>query len=106
MIELLHPAADGPLPNGHKNTVGLDELRVVQAIKPVVNVNLKRAARWARLSHAFSESSETRPTRGSRSRRSSTHCFSHTPEEAPPFPPHVSASSAQYPPQLRPPVPH
>jgi hypothetical protein len=33
MIELLHTAADGTLPNGHKNTVGLDELRVVQAIK-------------------------------------------------------------------------
>src|SRR5882762_48448 len=89
MVELLHTAADGTLPNGHKNTVGLDELRVVQAIKQVVNVNLKRAARWARLSHAFSEYSETRPTRGSRSHRSSAHCFSHTPEEDVPFPPGV-----------------
>jgi hypothetical protein len=57
MIDLLHTPADGTLPNGHKNTVGLDELRVVQAIKQVVNLNLKRAARWARFSHAFSECS-------------------------------------------------
>jgi hypothetical protein len=54
MIELLHAATDGALPNGHKNTVGLGELRVVQAIKQIVNVNLKPAARSARLSHAFS----------------------------------------------------
>jgi hypothetical protein len=33
MIELLHTAADGALPNGHKNAVGLGELRVVQPIK-------------------------------------------------------------------------
>jgi len=89
MIELLHAAADGALPNGHKNTVGLGELRVVQAIKQIVNVNLKRAARSARLSHAFSEYSETRPTLVSRSHRSSAHCFSHTPEEDVPFPPAV-----------------
>jgi hypothetical protein len=49
-MELLHTAADGALPNGHKNTVGLGELRVVQAIKQVIHVNLKPAARWARLS--------------------------------------------------------
>jgi len=89
MIELLHTAADGALPNRHKNTVGLGELRVVPAIKPVVHVNLKRAARWARLSHAFSEYSEALPTRVSRSHRSSAHCFSHTPEEDAPFPPGV-----------------
>jgi hypothetical protein len=84
MIELLHTAADGALPNGHKNTVSLGQLRVVQAIKKIVDVNLKCAVRWARLSHVFSE---TRPTRVSRSHRSSAHCFSHTPEEGVPFSP-------------------
>ena len=87
MIELLHTAADRMLPNGHQNTVGLDEFRVVQAIKQIVNVNLKRAMRFARLSHAFSEYSETRPTRVSRSYRSSVRFFSHTPEEDVPSPP-------------------
>jgi hypothetical protein len=87
MIELLHATADGAFPNGHKNTVGLGELRVVQAIKQIVNVNLKRNLRRARLSHAFSEYLETQPTRASRSRQWSAHCFSHTREEGVPFPP-------------------
>jgi hypothetical protein len=40
MIDLLHTAADGALPSGNQNTVGLGEIRVVQAIKQIVNVNL------------------------------------------------------------------
>jgi len=63
MIKLLHIAANGTFPNGHKKTVGLYEFRFVQAIKQILNVNLKRAERWARLSHAFSEHSETQPMR-------------------------------------------
>ena len=55
MTELLYTAADGTLPNGYQKTVGLGEFRIVQAIKQILNVNLKRAGRWARLSHAFSE---------------------------------------------------
>jgi len=43
MIELLHTAADGTLPNGHQKTIGLGELRIVQAVKQILNVNLKRA---------------------------------------------------------------
>ena len=86
MIRLLHNTADRTLPNGHQNTVGLGELRVAQAIKQIVNVNLKRAVRSARLSHAFSEYSETRPTRVSRSRRSSAHSFSRMPAEDVLFP--------------------
>jgi hypothetical protein len=69
MIELLYTPAGGTLPSGHQNTVGLDELRIVQAIKSIVNVNLKRAVSCARLSHAFSEYSETRLKRVSRSLR-------------------------------------
>jgi hypothetical protein len=45
MIELLHIAANRTFPNGHKKTVGLDEFRFVQAIKQILNVNLKRAER-------------------------------------------------------------
>jgi hypothetical protein len=45
MIKLLHTAADGTLPNGHKKTVGLGEFRIVQAVKQNLNVNLKRAVR-------------------------------------------------------------
>jgi hypothetical protein len=69
MIKLLYNAADGTLPTGHQNTVGLGELRIVQAIKRIVNVNLKLAVSRAPLSHAFSECSGTRPTRVSRSLR-------------------------------------
>ena len=86
MIKLLHTAADGTFPNGHKNTVSLGELRVVQAIKQIINVNLKRAVRWARLSHAFSEYSETPPTRVSQSLRWSAHCSARTPVTAVLFP--------------------
>jgi hypothetical protein len=95
MIELLYTAADRALSNGHKNTVGLSELRIVQAIKQIVNMNLKRAARSARLSHAFSAYSETQRTRGSQSHPSSAHCFSHAPEEDVPFPLGALASSVR-----------
>jgi len=63
MIELLYTAADGTLPNGHQKTVGLGKLGIVQAVKQILNVYLKWAVRWARLSHAFSEHLETSPTR-------------------------------------------
>jgi hypothetical protein len=63
MFELLYTAADGSFPNGHQKTVGLGEICIVQAIKHIVNANLKRAMRLARLSHAFSEYSEMRPKR-------------------------------------------
>jgi hypothetical protein len=43
MNELLYTAADGTLPNGYQKTVGLGELRIVQAVKQILNVNLKRA---------------------------------------------------------------
>src|SRR5664280_2206653 len=81
MIRLLHNAADRTLPNRHQNTVGLGQLRVAQAIKRRVNVILKLAISCARLSHAFSEHSETRPTRVSRSRRLLAHSFSRMPAE-------------------------
>ena len=64
MFELLYIPADRSFPNGHQKTVGLGELGIVQAIKHIVNANLKRAVRLARLSHAFSAYSETRPKRG------------------------------------------
>jgi len=55
MTELLYAVADGTLPNGYQKTVGLGELRIVQAVKQILNVNLKRTERRAPLSHAFSE---------------------------------------------------
>jgi len=55
MIGLLYTAPDGTFPNGHQNAIGLGELRIVQSIKHIVNVNLKRPVRCARLSHLFSE---------------------------------------------------
>jgi len=70
-----------------KPTGGVRELGVVQAIKRIVKENLKRAVSGARLSHAVSKYSETRPTHASRSLRSSDHFFSHTPEEGLPSPP-------------------
>jgi hypothetical protein len=45
MIELLYTAADGTLPNGHQKTVGLVKLGIVQTVKKIFNVNLKRAGR-------------------------------------------------------------
>jgi len=54
MIELLYTAADGTLPDGYQKTVGLGEFGIAQAVKQIFNLNLKRAVRWARLSHAFS----------------------------------------------------
>jgi hypothetical protein len=45
MIELLYTAADGTLPNGYQKTISLGELRIVQAVKQILNVNLKRAGR-------------------------------------------------------------
>jgi hypothetical protein len=45
MIELLYTAADGTLPNGHQKTVGLGKPGIVQAVKQILNVNLKRAGR-------------------------------------------------------------
>jgi len=77
MFELLYTVANRTLPNRHQKTVGLRELRVVQAIKPIVNLNLERAVPLARLSHAFSEYLETGLTHASRSPRSSAHCSSH-----------------------------
>ena len=87
MYELLYTVANRALPNWHQKTVGLRELRVVQPIKQIVNVNLERAVPLARLSHAFPEYLETRPTHVSRSRRSSTHCSSHKLAEYVPCPP-------------------
>jgi hypothetical protein len=43
MIKLLHTAANGTFPNGNKKAVGLGEFRFVQAIKQILNVNLKLA---------------------------------------------------------------
>jgi hypothetical protein len=45
MIELLYTAADGTLPNGYQETVSLGELRIAQAVKQILHVNLKRAER-------------------------------------------------------------
>jgi len=45
MIKLLHTAANGTFPNGHKKTVCLNEFCFVQTIKQILNVNLKRAER-------------------------------------------------------------
>jgi hypothetical protein len=45
MTELLYTATDGTLPNGNQKTVGLGKLRIVQAVKQILNVNLKRAER-------------------------------------------------------------
>jgi hypothetical protein len=40
-----YTAADGTLPNGDQKTISLGELRIVQAVKQILNVNLKRAGR-------------------------------------------------------------
>jgi len=64
MFALLYIPADSPFPNRYQKTVGLGELCIVQAIKHIVNPNLKRTARLARLTHAFSEHSETQPKLG------------------------------------------
>jgi hypothetical protein len=45
MTELLYTAADGTLPNGDQKTVGLGEFRIEQAVKQILNMNLKRAER-------------------------------------------------------------
>jgi len=45
MNELLYTAANGTLPNGYQKTVGLGELRIVQAVKKILDVNLKGAGR-------------------------------------------------------------
>jgi hypothetical protein len=45
MNELLYTAADGTLPNGYEKNVGLGELRIVQAVKQILNVNLNGAGR-------------------------------------------------------------
>jgi hypothetical protein len=45
MTDLLYTAADGALPNGYQKTVGLGEFRIVQAVKQILHVNLKRAER-------------------------------------------------------------
>jgi hypothetical protein len=68
MINLLY-AAGRTLSSRHKNAVCLGELRIVQAIKYKVNVNLKRAVQFARLSHVFSEYRERKPMRESQSLR-------------------------------------
>jgi hypothetical protein len=81
MFELLYTATNGTFSKGHQKAIGLREFRIVQAIKHIVNANMKRAGRLARLSHAFFEYSETRPPHASQSRRSSGHCSLHRPEE-------------------------
>jgi len=45
MTEPLYTPTDGTLPDGHQKTVGLGKLRIVQAVKQILNVNLKRAER-------------------------------------------------------------
>jgi hypothetical protein len=55
MTELLYTAANGTLPDRCQKTVGLGKLGIVQAVKKILNLNLKRAERGAPLSHAFSE---------------------------------------------------
>jgi hypothetical protein len=45
MTKLLYTPSDGTLPNGYQKTVGLGKLGIVQAVKQILNVNLKRAER-------------------------------------------------------------
>ena len=46
---------------GTKMLIGLRELRRAQAIKRIVELDLKGATSWPSLSHAFVERSETLP---------------------------------------------
>src|SRR6266700_8035234 len=84
IIELLYAHAGGALATGHQNIVGLSELRLEQAIKRIGNMDLKWAAFWTRLSHAFLECVETHSTRRSRLLQWSVHCFSRTSVALPP----------------------
>ncbi len=86
-MELLHAAADGTLSNGDQETVRLGELRIVQAVKQILNVYLKRTVRWARLSHAFSEHLETPLTRESQWLRWLARCSLRMSGAGVPFPP-------------------
>src|SRR5277367_3660458 len=69
-----------------RNRLSLRELRIVQTIKPIVDVDLKWAVSGARLSHSFSKNRETQPMLVSRSSRSSDHCSSRMPGEDGLFP--------------------
>jgi hypothetical protein len=75
MMYLLYAATSRTLSNRHKNAVSLTEFGIVQAIKYKVNVNLKRAVQFARLSHVFSDCREMKPTRGSQLLRWLARCF-------------------------------
>jgi hypothetical protein len=53
MPSLLYSRADDALPLRHQSVVGLGKLRLTQAIKRIIEMNLKRAAPCRPVSHAF-----------------------------------------------------
>jgi hypothetical protein len=56
---LPHTRADDTLLRGHQELIDLCELRRAQAIKRIVEMDVKREASRTSLSHAFVERSET-----------------------------------------------
>jgi hypothetical protein len=52
------------LESGHQDFIGLRELRCTQAVKGIIEMDLKRAAICTLLSHAFVARRETRAGRG------------------------------------------
>jgi hypothetical protein len=61
---LPHTRADDTLLRGHQELIDLCELRGAQAIKRIVEMDLKRETSWTSLSHAFVERSETLSVHG------------------------------------------
>lgn len=56
---LPHTCAHQTLLRGHQELIDLRELRRAQAIKRIVEMDLKRETPWMSVSHAFVERSET-----------------------------------------------
>ena len=56
---LVYARAKDTLPRGHQDLIDLRELRFAQAIKRVIELDLKRETSGMSLSHAFAERSET-----------------------------------------------
>jgi hypothetical protein len=53
MLALLYSRADNALSLRHQELVGLGKFRLPQPIKRIIEMDLKRAAPWRPVSHAF-----------------------------------------------------
>jgi hypothetical protein len=56
---LAHPRAKHAFARGHQDLIDLRELRIAQAIKRVIEMDLERETSGTPLSHAFAERLET-----------------------------------------------